>query len=83
MSAETPDILHELNERLRRLENAAARPRGSTNMVGAAAYLNCSKEWLRLEHLAGRGPKRRRRGRRYWDYSYDDLDEYREHADSE
>jgi len=70
--------IEELHKRLRRLEQAAARPRGSTNMAGAAAYLGCSREWLRLEHVAGRGPKRRRRGARGWDYSYDDLDRYRE-----
>jgi hypothetical protein len=77
MSTPTAEI-EELRERLRRLEHAAARPRGSTNMAGAATYLNRSREWLRLEHAAGRGPKRRRRGARGWDYSYADLDAYRE-----
>jgi len=82
MATPTAEILEELCERLRRLENAATRPRGSTNMAGAATYLNCSREWLRLEHAAGRGPRRRRRGARGWDYTYADLDEYREGGDT-
>jgi hypothetical protein len=81
MPAES-EILAEVRERLRKLEHAASRPRGATNMAGAAAYLNRSREWLRREHAANRGPKRRRRGARGWDYSYTDLDEYREHGDS-
>jgi hypothetical protein len=81
MPAES-EILKDLRERLRRLENAASRPRGSTNMAGAAVYLNRSREWLRREHAAGRGPKRRRRGLRGWDYSYADLDAYRAEGDS-
>jgi hypothetical protein len=68
--------IEELRARLRRLEDAASRPRGWTSMAGAAAYLNRSREWLRREHAAGRGPKRRRRGARGWDYSYADLDAY-------
>jgi hypothetical protein len=74
----TSEIIDELRERVRRLEAAASKPRGSTNLKGAAAYLNRSDEWLRREHAAGRGPKRRRSGTRGWDYSYTDLDTYRE-----
>jgi hypothetical protein len=71
-------ILAELHKRLTRLERANARPRrGSLNQKQAAEYLNRSEEWLRREHAAGRGPKRKRRGR-YYDYSIDDLDAYRE-----
>jgi hypothetical protein len=70
--------IDDLRKRLRRLEAATARPRGWTGMAGAAAYINRSREWLRREHLAGRGPKRRRRGTRGWDYSYADLDAYLE-----
>jgi len=81
MPTENSEI-EDLRARLRRLEDAAARPRGWTNMAGAATYLNRSREWLRREHAAGRGPKRRRRGARGWDYSYADLDEYgREQGD--
>jgi len=78
MSTEQQSKIDDLQARLRKLEKAAARPRGWTNMAGAAAYLNRSREWLRREHAAGRGPKRRRRGTRGWDYSYVDLDSYRE-----
>jgi len=42
MSTSTAEI-EELRERLRRLEHAASRPCGSTNMVGAAVYLNRSR----------------------------------------
>jgi hypothetical protein len=81
-----PEIHHteldELRQRLSRLEAAAAsNPRASTNTVGAARYLGRSVEWLRREHIAGRGPRRRRRGARGWDYSYSDLDYYRENGD--
>lgn len=72
------DILNELCQRLARLERAT-RPRcGSFNQKQAAEYLNRSEEWLRREHAAGRGPKRRRRGTRGWDYDIADLDAYRE-----
>jgi hypothetical protein len=83
MSTPPAEIIDELRERVRRLEDAASRPRGSTNLKGAAAYLNRSDEWLRREHAAGRGPKRRRRGTRGWDYTYADLDAYREAQDAE
>jgi hypothetical protein len=73
------DILQEFSERLARLETAASRPiRGSLNQKQAAEYLNRSDEWLRREHAAGRGPKRRRRGSRGWDYGIADLEAYRE-----
>jgi hypothetical protein len=68
--------LEELRARLQRLETAAARPRGRTNMVGAARYLGRSEEWLRQQHALGRGPKRARSGPRGWSYRYSDLDEY-------
>jgi hypothetical protein len=72
------DILRELSARLARLETAASRPRGSLNQKQAAEYLNRSDEWLRREHATGRGPKRRRRGSRGWDYGIADLEAYRE-----
>jgi hypothetical protein len=76
------DLINELRQRLDRLE-LATRPRcGSLNQKQAAEYLNRSEEWLRREHAAGRGPKRRRRGLRGWDYSYADLDAYRAEGDS-
>jgi hypothetical protein len=71
------DILNELRQRLDRLERANRPRRGSLNQKQAAEYLNRSEEWLRREHAAGRGPRRRRRGR-YYDYRYEDLDAYRE-----
>jgi hypothetical protein len=80
MALET-DVLNDLQKRLARLERANARPqRGSLNQKQAAEYLNRSEEWLRRQHAAGRGPKRHRRGR-YYDYSYVDLDAYREAQD--
>jgi hypothetical protein len=75
------DIVKELQHRLAVLERAARPSRGSLNLKQAAAHLNRSAEWLRREHLAGRGPKRRRRGARGWDYEISDLDYYREHSD--
>jgi hypothetical protein len=54
--------IHDLRERVRRLEESAGRTRrGRTNMLGAARYLGKSREWLRrlLEESAGRT----RRGR--------------------
>lgn len=72
------DILNELRQRLARLERATRPRRGSLNQKQAAEYLNRSEEWLRREHAAGRGPKRRRRGTRGWDYDIADLDAYRE-----
>jgi hypothetical protein len=75
------DIVKELQQRLATLERAARPRRGSLNKKEAAEYLGRSDEWLRREHLAGRGPKRRRRGPRGWDYDVADLDYYREHSD--
>jgi hypothetical protein len=71
------EILNELRQRLDRLERTARPRRGSLNQKQAAEYLNRSEEWLRREHAAGRGPRRRRRGR-YYDYTFEDLDAYRE-----
>jgi len=74
-------VLSELRQRLERLELAIPLRRGSLNQKQAAEYLNRSEEWLRREHLTGRGPKRRRRGSRGWDYDMADLESYRQ-ADS-
>jgi hypothetical protein len=74
--AEVIEILNELRHRLRRLEGKTSRRRGSLNQKEAAEYLNRSEEWLRREHAAGRGPKRRRRGTRNWEYLIDDLYTY-------
>jgi hypothetical protein len=76
IGSEVIDILNELRQRLRRLEEKTSRRRGSVNQKQAAEYLNRSEEWLRREHAAGRGPKRRRRGSRNWEYLIDDLDAY-------
>ena len=73
--------LDELRKRLTQLETAASKRRGSLNAKQAAEYLGRSGEWLRREHLAGRGPKRRRRGPRGWDYDIAELDAYRENGD--
>jgi|AmaraimetFIIA100_FD_contig_51_7068895_length_990_multi_5_in_0_out_0_1 FtsZ-binding cell division protein ZapB len=71
------DELQLLRQRLERLEEHSTRPRrGSLNLKQAAEFLNRSDEWLRREHAAGRGPKRRRIGRNY-SYSFEDLDAYR------
>jgi predicted transcriptional regulator len=72
------EILNELRQRLDRLERTTRSRRGSLNQKQAAEYLNRSEEWLRREHALGRGPKRRRRGTRFWDYDIADLDSYRE-----
>jgi hypothetical protein len=78
MALEILDILNELRQRLNRLERTTRPQRGSLNQKQAAEYLNRSEEWLRREHAAGRGPKRRRRGNHGWDYLVSDLDTYRE-----
>jgi predicted DNA-binding transcriptional regulator AlpA len=70
----TESEIDELHARLRRLEKAAARPRGRTNLPGAAAYLGISRETLRLKHKRGEGPPRKRLGTRNWSYAYADLD---------
>jgi len=76
--AEVLSELRELRTRLARLEHR--RPK-HFNQKQAAEYLNRSEEWLRREHAAGRGPKRTKRGRRYWDYRLEDLDAYAEGGD--
>jgi len=68
--------IDELRARLARLEAAATRPRGRTNMVGAARYLHRSEETLRRMHERGEGPPRTRIGARGWSYSFDDLDRW-------
>jgi len=67
--------IKDLRSRIERLESAPRRStRGSTNQTGAAAYLGKSREWLRLRHARGEGPHRGPDG----NYSYDDLDAFRE-----
>jgi hypothetical protein len=73
MSPEIQTMIDDLRERVARLEKQ--RPRGRTNLAGAARYLNMSDETLRQRHLRGEGPKRARMGR-HWSYTYDDLDSY-------
>jgi hypothetical protein len=65
--------IEKLRSRLARLENKTT-PRGYCNLSGAALYIGKSTEWLRQQHDHGRGPKRTRRGTRFWSYSYADLD---------
>jgi hypothetical protein len=43
-------------------------------MVGAARYIGKSEETLRKMHKRGEGPPRNRLGRRFWSYSFDELD---------
>ena len=74
------NLLDELCRRLARLEAATSRPRRVLNQREAAEYLGRSAEWLRIQHLAGRGPRRRQRGR-FWDYDVSDLEVYRENGD--
>ena len=72
--------LLDLRERITRLErerSAPVKPRGRTNMAGAARYLGISDETLRLRHERGEGPRRTKVGR-FYSYSYDDLDAYAE-----
>jgi len=68
--------IDELRTRLARLEAAASRPRGRTNLPGAARYLGISEENLRRKHLRGEGPPRIKVGSRNWSYSYDDIDKW-------
>ena len=70
--------IEELRNRLARLEYGARSQRGCTNQTGAARYLGKSDEWLRRQHLLGRGPRRKRSGTRNWSYSYVDLDAFPE-----
>jgi hypothetical protein len=76
MSPEIETILndlHEVRERLARLEREQTSPRGRTNLAGAARYLGISDETLRQRHLRGDGPRRTRMGR-HWSYAFADLD---------
>jgi len=70
---EAQSEIDELRARLARLENST-RPRGRTNMVGAARYIGKSEETLRKMHERGEGPPRNRIGKRFWSDSFDDLD---------
>jgi hypothetical protein len=71
------DEIAELRARLAQLEKSKKRPRGRTNHVGAARYLNISEETLRRMYDRGeRAPPRSRLGPRIWSYSYDDLDRW-------
>jgi hypothetical protein len=70
------EVLNELRNRLARLEQATNRRKRRFNQKEAAEYLNRSEEWLRREHAAGRGPSRKRRGSRGWEYTLEDLDGY-------
>jgi len=49
------DILNELRDRLRRLEDAASKHQKHFNQSQAARHLGRSKEWLRILHLQKRG----------------------------
>jgi hypothetical protein len=71
--------LAELRDRVERLEQTHRKPRGRTNLVGAARYLNISDTTLRQRHDRGEGPRRVKFGRG-WSYTYDDLDEYAQSA---
>lgn len=74
MPAQQQSEIDELRARLQRLEAAASRPRGRTNLIGAARYLHMSEETLRRYHKDDEGPPRVRIGTRNWSYAYDDLD---------
>jgi hypothetical protein len=75
MSPEIQSELHDLRERVKRLESSQSRTnRGRTNQRGAAEYLGKSREWLRQLHLRGEGPHRAADG----SYSFDDLDAFSE-----
>jgi len=69
----------ELRERVSRLERSSSKPRGRTNLVGAARYLSISDETLRQRCARGEGPRGARNGR-FWSFSYDDLDAYAEQS---
>jgi hypothetical protein len=75
MPPEIQSAIHDLRERVKRLEETTRRTRrGRTNQRGAAEYLGKSREWLRQLHLRGGGPRRAPDG----SYSYDDLDAFSE-----
>jgi excisionase family DNA binding protein len=69
--------IEDLSARVSRLESAQQRPRGRTNLAGAARYLNVSEETLRKRLASGGGPRGARNGR-FWSFTYDDLDQYAE-----
>jgi excisionase family DNA binding protein len=71
--------LDELRERVARLEQAQRRPRGRTNLPGAARYLGISDETLRQRIARGQGPRGTRNGR-FWSFTYDDLDAHAEQS---
>jgi len=74
MPTEHQSEIDDLRTRLARLEAAASRPRGRTNLPGAARYLGLSEETLRRKHARGEGPPRTKIGSRNWSYSYCDID---------
>jgi hypothetical protein len=74
MSTEQQSEIDDLRARLGRLEAAASRPRGRTNLPGAARYLGISEETLRRMHARGGGPPRTKVGVRNWSYAYRDID---------
>jgi hypothetical protein len=74
MSYVTQAEIHDLRERVSRLENDRRRTtRGNTNQGGAAAYLGRSREWLRQRERRGDGPIRNPDG----SYNYDNLDRFK------
>jgi hypothetical protein len=80
MSPDLHSEIEQLRERVTRLERVSSKPRGRTNLAGAARYLGKSEEWLRQQHARGEGPHRTRSGTRNWSYAYDDLDAYAEQS---
>jgi hypothetical protein len=77
MSPEIQSELHDLRERVKRLESIHTKTsRGRCNQRGAADYLGKSREWLRQLHLRGEGPRRAADG----SYSFDDLDAFSENG---
>src|SRR5262249_43999074 len=74
MPTEHQSEIDDLRTRLARLEAAASRPRGRTNLPGAARYLGISEETLRRKHARGEGPPRMKIGSRNWSYSYRYID---------
>ena len=79
MSLEIVSAIAELSERVQRLERLRSRSnRGRVNQRRAAEYLGRSREFLRQQHLRGKGPPRAADG----SYSLDDLDSWAEHDTS-
>jgi hypothetical protein len=75
MSPEIQSELHDLRERVKRLESCQARTnRGRCNQRRAAEYIGKSREYLRQLHKRGKGPRRAADG----SYAYDDLDAFSE-----